>query len=317
MYAEQEKLSNMEYSILLRKHLLFFCELLESDKSTIHLPVLKGRWTKRSGSFFHLSSEIFLQLSGSCYFEFPQQQLVINPRDIVIVPPGLPHKETVLPRGQEPFSNLVYMVGEEGASVHLAGCRRRTADAVISDLPYPIYLEALPVRRFYKSMTGIMEEIPSDRSDESRNLRRHLFHSLLLQTLLDLGAPTDKASFIPVGDYPQGNRKHYRVGVAQRMIQEHIMGPMPLVSDLAAAVKCSPNHLSTLFHDVVGVTIKEYINALKLDYARRIIETTTYNISEIAWSCGYHDTPYFTKIFRRRFGFSPVELRRGKGSNVE
>ena len=311
MYNEDELLSQPEYAHLLREELREFARQIDLDKSTIFLPRLKGRWAKVPGSFFHLDMEVFFQLSGSCVFVFPSQRMVINPGDILLVPPGMPHEEFAQSRGGEIFRNIVYTIGDRGGSVHLAQSRRRTTDVAKSDLPFPAHMERLAAQRLYSAIADALGNLPSDNLPEVNHLRRSLLQSLILQSLLDLGCP-ESVNIIPSwNENAEMGKKHYKVALAKRIIHEHIMAPMPSVAELAVAVKCSPNHLSALFHEVTGMTVKNYINGMKLDYARKLIDTTTYNIAEIAWSCGFQDTAYFAKIFKKHFGRTPAELRSG------
>ena len=307
---EHKQWSNEEYSLLLREQLHHFIDLLESDKTTIFFPRLEGAWEKKPGSFFHLAMEIFLQFDGACVFEFPKQRRVLNPDEILLVPPGLPHREIAMDHDARTFCNMVYMIDDNTATVHIARAHRRTADAARPDLPYPVYREILPAAGIYPAITAALAQLPADNLSETRALRRHYLAALLRQTQLDLGPvrhcapPASKAE-------TTGGKKNYKVETVRKIIHEHILSPMPSVGELAAAAKCSPNHLSALFHAVTGVRIKTYINDLRLDYARKLIETTTYNIAEIAWSCGFQDAAYFAAIFRRRFGVTPAVWRNG------
>ena len=307
---EQETWSNEQYSLLLREQLHCFMDLLESDKTTIIAPLPEGMWEKNPGSFFHLGMEIFLQFDGACVFEFPKQRRVLNPGEILLVPPGLPHREIAMDRNSRIFGNLVYIIDDSTSIVHIARARRRTESATRPDLPYPVYREILPPTGIYPAITAALAQLPVDNRSEIRALRRHYLAALLLQTQFDLG-PVRCCEDMANPEEIAGGKKNYKVEMTLKIIHEHILSPMPSVGELAASVKCSPNHLSALFHAVTGVKIKTYINNFRLDYARKLIETTTYNIAEIAWSCGFQDAAYFAKIFRRRFGVSPAFWRNG------
>jgi AraC-like DNA-binding protein len=316
MHNEQDKLSDWDYSVMLREQLRQFSNSLSNDKTKIYIPSLKGHWTKIPGSFFHLEMEIFCQVSGGCIFDFPKQRIIIKPGDILLVQPGMPHKETAFSQGAESFHNIVYTIGDGGGKVHIANACRRSLHAANPAQPYPVYMELLSSIRFYPALVEMLVKMQSDNLPEVRELLRHLLSSLLLQSLLDLDVPGNFKSVLYGDEQPIG-KKHYKIVLVQKIIQEHIFSPMPSVAGLAAAVNFSPNHLSSLFHESVGVTIKTYINNLKLDYALKLIETTAYNISEIAWSCGFQDAAYFAKIFKKRFNISPAEVRNGLRKNPD
>jgi AraC-like DNA-binding protein/mannose-6-phosphate isomerase-like protein (cupin superfamily) len=309
MRNEHDLLSEKDYSVMLREQIRLFSKSVCNDKTTIHIPSLKGHWTKIPGSFFHLEMEIFLQVSGGCVFDFPEQRIIIKQGDVLLIQPGMPHKETAFSHGDEPFRNIVYAVGDSGGKVHIAQARRSSLKAAVPDKPYIAYREVLSSVRFYPALVEALIRVQSDNLPEARELRRHLLSSFLLQSLLDLGAPGNQKP-VKFGAAQTTGKQHYKVDIARKIIHEHILSPMPSVTELAAAVNFSPNHLSALFHQITGVTIKTYINDLRLDYARKLIETTAYNISEIAWSCGFQDAAYFAKIFKKRFCISPAEVRK-------
>jgi AraC-like DNA-binding protein len=318
MNVNCNSVENKGYALQLRSYVKIFLEKIECDESMVYVPLPKGRWNKKPESPFHLRAEIFLQISGKCIFDFPAQQIVVNPGDVLVVPPGMPHKETAVNYESEEFCNLVYMLGDAvGGTVHIAKLRKpshgRKKD---NSLPYPVYMEKLAEERFYPVIGEELGVYPSENSFEVRRLRQMLLKSLLLRSLIDLEASSGKNNELYCNDIPPGNKKHYKALLAKRIINEHVRSRMPSVKELADAVKCTPNHLSTLFRQSTGETIKSYINNLKLEYARKQVETTTYNIAEIAWSCGFQDASYFSKIFKRRFGKNPEEVRGAKSKKT-
>ncbi|MDO4292317.1 MAG: AraC family transcriptional regulator [Eubacteriales bacterium] len=64
------------------------------------------------------------------------------------------------------------------------------------------------------------------------------------------------------------------------------------------------------FREVTGITFLEYIRALRMEYAQRLLRGSRDGIGEIAWKCGYPDAGYFSNSFKRLFGFTPGEFRR-------
>lgn len=83
------------------------------------------------------------------------------------------------------------------------------------------------------------------------------------------------------------------------------------VADLAAAVNLAPSRLQHLFKDEVHMSIREHILHRRLSEAARLIATTYDRISEIVYYVGFRDVSNFNHAFRRAFGVSPREYRRG------
>ncbi len=64
-----------------------------------------------------------------------------------------------------------------------------------------------------------------------------------------------------------------------------------------------------MFRAATGIKLSSYINERRLEYAKRLLKKTNMNISEIAYSCGYTDPGYFTRIFRKKEWQKPSRYR--------
>jgi AraC-like DNA-binding protein len=65
-----------------------------------------------------------------------------------------------------------------------------------------------------------------------------------------------------------------------------------------------------------GTTLTEFVRDQRLSRSRRILlnrQAQHLSISEIAYSVGFNDLSHFNRLFRRRFGCSPGEMRRSLG----
>ena len=74
-------------------------------------------------------------------------------------------------------------------------------------------------------------------------------------------------------------------------------------------------HMSTCwfirsFRQIVKVTPMQYILSLRMANAQSLLESTEYNISEIAEAVGYDNALYFSRLFHKHIGVSPSEYRK-------
>jgi len=81
------------------------------------------------------------------------------------------------------------------------------------------------------------------------------------------------------------------------------------VEFLARFVGLSPSYLSRLFKKETGVTISEYIQARKIDTARNMLVFSDYSPSQIASILAFPSQSYFTEVFRKRTGMTPLKYR--------
>lgn len=78
---------------------------------------------------------------------------------------------------------------------------------------------------------------------------------------------------------------------------------------LAEVVSLSPRYLSDLFKKEEGIGINKYITRVRINEAKRLLETQQFKVVDIAERVGYTNYPYFVKIFREMEGLPPKKYR--------
>ena len=82
---------------------------------------------------------------------------------------------------------------------------------------------------------------------------------------------------------------------------------------LSAAVKqssLSRRRFNELFKACFGLTPNKYLTSLKIEYAKKLISTNYFSISQIAEMCGFSDVYYFCKVFKNETGTTPAKYKR-------
>lgn len=80
---------------------------------------------------------------------------------------------------------------------------------------------------------------------------------------------------------------------------------------LAKIAHFSPAYLSHVFHQEQGITIRAYLNEVRMECAKNLLKNTTWNINEIAQRSGFGNTTHFNRLFKKVEGVSPQDYRRG------
>jgi AraC-like DNA-binding protein len=81
------------------------------------------------------------------------------------------------------------------------------------------------------------------------------------------------------------------------------------LSDLAPKMRCSPRHLSRLFHKEVGTSFREKQTELRLAMACELLSTSNAKVVDVALTSGYQSNSLFNLMFKKRFGVSPGKWR--------
>lgn len=113
-----------------------------------------------------------------------------------------------------------------------------------------------------------------------------------------------------------------------RLVRKHAISQYPLIvqktilnidSDLSADLSpktlatnqgVTLEYLSTVFRKKTGKTLSEYVTERRMEYATHLLKNTNLQVQTIALHCGIMDTQYFSKLFKKTIGFSPLQFRR-------
>ncbi|CAM3744612.1 AraC family transcriptional regulator [Rahnella bruchi] len=102
----------------------------------------------------------------------------------------------------------------------------------------------------------------------------------------------------------------------RQYIEEHYREPLTRDS-VAKAFYISPNYLSHLFQKSGGVGLNEYLNYVRLEQAKNLLKGYDMKVREVAHACGFIDSNYFCRQFRKSTERSPSEYRRQYRSQFE
>jgi transcriptional regulator GlxA family with amidase domain len=81
------------------------------------------------------------------------------------------------------------------------------------------------------------------------------------------------------------------------------------VERLATRAGMSPRHFARVFRGEVGCTPAVYVEQVRVEVARRLLETTVLGVDEVAQRAGFGTSETLRRAFSRRVGASPTEYR--------
>lgn len=118
-----------------------------------------------------------------------------------------------------------------------------------------------------------------------------------------------------VGEYAMHtpeDEMHARMSDAAAYMSKHYEEDMTL-NDVATRYDLSCSHFTRQFKAVTGFGFKEYLIALRIRAAARLLINTNLSVTEIALKCGFNDSNYFGDAFKRVKGVSPRDYRKVSG----
>lgn len=85
---------------------------------------------------------------------------------------------------------------------------------------------------------------------------------------------------------------------------------LPTVNFIASELNLSPRYLSDLLKQETGKTAMELIHLFLISEAKNLLTGVDASVSEIAYRLGFENPPYFSRLFRKETGMTPVEFKK-------
>lgn len=145
--------------------------------------------------------------------------------------------------------------------------------------------------------------VPCDRA-EVRDLQKlkNLMELFLLDLYQDLPKTAHTSSFAI------NHRRHQQseLNVLIHYMHTNIHRSLTL-SQLSQSCSMSVDKIKRLFRQHYGCGPISYFTAIKIDTAKRLIEETTLNFTQISEQLGFHSVGYFSRLFKEKSGMTPSE----------
>jgi two-component system response regulator YesN len=92
-------------------------------------------------------------------------------------------------------------------------------------------------------------------------------------------------------------------------IEHHYTDPDLSLNEVSAQANLSASYFSVVFSQETCQTFKEYLTEMRINKAKELLRTTALRSSDIAYQVGYNDPHYFSSVFKKNTGLSPIEFR--------
>lgn len=103
------------------------------------------------------------------------------------------------------------------------------------------------------------------------------------------------------------NSKDKRIIESAEYIRQNFWNPQLSIQDLAKNSCVSTAFFRREFNRIYGTSPKAYLDSLRIQYAKSLLETNYFSQKEISARCGYSDVSYFRTVFKRKTGKSIKE----------
>ncbi len=103
--------------------------------------------------------------------------------------------------------------------------------------------------------------------------------------------------------------RNKQVEQAVKLLESRFNQPFS-VSAYATKSNMSVCWFTRMFHKQVGVSPQQYLTNVRINKAKELLSSSSYNIGEIGDIVGYQNALYFSRVFKKQTGLSPTEYRK-------
>lgn len=264
-----------------------------------------SRWHTR-GATWHERLELFLPLDGPAHFRMGEQEVDLQPGDLLVVDNLKLHHVVDFPG----FNTRVIVISFLPEFVYSLGSPSHDYAFL---LPFYSKVERRPhvlragdaaAPEVHWALTRLLECFFGR---TARPFFQAGSKAFLLEVLYRL-AGHFRASEIVKWEFMRQQERSLRLKKLFDHINIRISEKLSVTAAARLVGMSAPQFMKT-FKQVAGMTLVTYLNHVRLAFAARLLRETNRTIAEIANSAGYSDQSYFDKRFKRAFGQTPKEFR--------
>lgn len=235
----------------------------------------------------HKCAELFYVIGGKGQFLVRDDSFTISAGDMVIVNPSVEHTETSLEAN--PLEYIV--MGIDGLVLSMDDTDDDTY-CIINFLD-----DTNDIQFCLKSMLIEIENKETGFETVCQDLLDILLIKLLRRTNFSKVLASNKENHSP------------NTVAVRRYIEGHFRESLTLDS-IAESVHMNKFHLAHRFRKEFGMSPINYMIHLRIQESKELLTTTNYSLGQIARTCGFASSSYFSQRFRAAEGMSPVEFRK-------
>ena len=238
----------------------------------------------------HNHTELFYIVSGRGQFLIRDQVFPVGVNNLVIINPDVSHTEDSL--NSQPLEYIV--LGIEG--IELATSENSNGEFCILD-----HFESVEISSCLRNILREMELKNTGYEDICQAYMEILIIRLMRSTPVTVQAE------------PQGQAPNRQCAAVKRYIDLHFKEPLTL-EQLAEDAHMNKYYLSHSFKREYGTSPINYLITRRLEESKYLLAETDLSMSQIARLLGFSSPSYFSQVFRKTQGTSPIEFRKSATS---
>ena len=253
---------------------------------------------------WHGELELLYLESGACSYKTLEAEYRLEAGDAIYLKPGALHSFEPLCRGTVSCANLFmpdFLAGNTGGYMDVT---------FVAPMLGPSGVEAVVFRHDDPDATpalSLVRETIRLCRDEPDCYELRLRNTLSEIWILLYHA--NKVRHEP-GKITKSTARDIRLRKMLLFIGEHYREPVS-VANIAKAAEISERECYRLFRETLRQTPVAFVQRYRLQQAAAMLASDAGTITEIAGKVGFDSAAYFSKLFKREYGMTPVQMKKG------
>lgn len=259
---------------------------LQFDRDAFSLDVRVNGPAPKSQNHYHNSFELYYLQKGTCWYFIDEKSYRLTAGDIALIPVGVIHKTSY---ATPTSSRTVFNCAESFIPRSVIEQMYRTPYFASS-------AETAPTVNALISQICAEYERPDAYSADALRIK---VAELFLFIARESGKTHVEKKESPI------------VEKAVSYIRKHYMESVTL-QDVAISCYVSREHLSRIFKKETGFGFNEYLTVYRMKKAKAMMtEDPKIKVAQVALRCGFNDSNYFSKLYKKVYGVAPTSVKRG------
>lgn len=237
-------------------------------------------------------SHLTVMLKGCFVFKVDGVEYSLKENDAIFIPSGS-LRERIYSSERCEYAIFNFSFTKEKAitnCIHFKNAVTPFIRNILDSYTYKYYSDTAFPYDFYK--------MPNQNVDNTREQEKikSILHNVLNCVIIEL---------LDTLNYSTENR---HVVNTVRYINDNITETVSLTS-ISNNIHISKEYLARLFKKEMNMTVTEYIAQQKLIFAKNLLMSDDISLQDIAEKLGYQNYNYFSRIFKKHYGISPLKMK--------
>lgn len=239
--------------------------------------------------FYHL----IIVLKGNFTYIINGKEIKMSANDALLLSPGTERKRLPHPESAD-YILMNFQINNKYAVdsfIHFKNGITPSMRNLLNSYPFRYYNNISYSHKFYKHPAYSTDDLHSELM--TGVILHNIFNCILIELL-------NSANY---------TKNNIHVNRIIRYVNDNVTAPISL-TDISKAIHLSKEYTSKVFKKEMNMTVTDYIISKKLSLAKAMLISGDMGVGDIAEKLGYQDYNYFSRVFKKHYGLSPLQIKK-------